>query len=310
MKLCVQTGGVVGEYGFEKGYAMIREAGFAAIDWNLDHAWKGADIRGGTYQGTCIFEKSLEEVIAHYADELAIIRKNGLEISQAHAPFPAYVPGHPEVLEYAIGVYKRNIEYCDYIGCKNLVIHGISLAISDRGNTPEDIDKLNMHLYESLIPTLLACKTTKVCLENLFTGNGRDFVEGTCSDPHQAVAYIDALNAKAGREVFGFCLDTGHLNLLRKNFRTYIPVLGKRIKALHIHDNDQSSDQHMGPYTGTIRWEDFYTTLHDVGYEGDLDFETFRQTLAVWPERDEALTMMWLKNIAATGDYFRRKIQG
>lgn len=313
MHLCVQTGNVVDAFGFERGYAMIREAGFTAIDWNLDHAWKGADIKSGkseNYLGKCIFEKPLDEVIAHYAEEVEVIRKNGLVISQAHAPFPAYVPGHPEVLEYAIGVYKRNIEFCDYVGCKHLVVHGISLPISDRGNTPADIGALNMHLYESLIPTLLACKTTRVCLENLFTGNGRDFVEGTCSDPHQAVSYIDALNAKAGKDVFGLCLDTGHLNLLRKNLRTYIPIVGKRIIALHIHDNDQTADQHMGPYTGTINWQDFYTTLHDIGYDGDLDFETFRQTDAGKLDKNPELVSLWLRTIAGCGAYFRDKIQG
>ena len=60
------------------------------------------------------------------------------------------------------------------------------------------IQIMNMKLYESLIPTLLKVdgKVT-VCLENLFSGKGKNFYEGTCSDPHQAVAYIDALNAKA-----------------------------------------------------------------------------------------------------------------
>lgn len=309
MKLCIQTGNIVDHYGAEKGYAMIRNAGFEAVDWNLDHAWKAADLREGTYLGKCIFEKPLADVIEHYKDEFAVIRKNGLVVSQAHAPFPAYLPGHPEILEYAIGVYKRNIEYCNVIGCKNLVIHGISLRVDDRENTPESIDALNMHLYESLIPTLLATDVT-VCLENLFTRNGADFIEGTCSDSHQAVAYIDALNKKAGKKVFGLCLDTGHLQLLRKNFRTYIPILGDRIAALHVHDNDQTEDLHLAPYTGTICWQDFTEALRAVGYQGDLDFETFRQTDKAWKEGSEALTVEFLEHMAKVAAYFRRGILG
>ncbi len=306
MKLCVQSGTVVFDYGYEKGYSMFREAGFEAIDWNIDSYWNSKAIRAGDTTKDCIYDRPIEEVIAFFADEVAIMKKNGLVISQAHAPFPAYVIGKPEVLDYTIGIYKKCIELCAHYGCKNLVVHGISLAHNDSINTVSDINALNMKLYESLIPTLLKVKTVTVCLENLFTAKGRHFMEGTCSDPHQAVAYIDALNAKAGAEVFGFCLDTGHINLLQKDMRTYVPVLGKRIKALHIHDNDGLADSHLAPYTGTIDWRAFCAVLRDIGYDGDLDFETFAQTKK---ERlDAELVPAYLTLIAECGKHFRNKI--
>jgi len=307
MKLSVQSGGLVEYYGYEKSYAMIAAAGFEAIDWNIDHGLKGSDIRNLTYQGTSIFEKSLEEVKAYYDQELFWIRKNGLTITQAHAPFPAYIPGHPEVLDYCIEIYKRCIELCDYAGCKNLVIHGISLPYADRDNTPETVETLNWKLYESLIPTLLQHNVV-VCLENLFSNDGGRMIEGVCSDPHEAVRYIDTMNEKAGRPVFGFCLDVGHLQLLGKNLRTYLPVLGKRITALHIHDNDGRTDIHLAPLTGTIRWDDFCSCMKQIGYEGDLSFETFAQASKVH-RFDEELLLPWLELIRKTGDVFRRRIQ-
>jgi len=306
MKICVQDAGLEDQFGVEKGYAMLEKAGFTAIDWNIDHALPGSLIRGLNYQGNCIFEKPLEEVIAHYADQLEIIRKNGLTISQAHAPFPAYVTSHPEMLEYMIEIYKRNIELCDYVGCKNLIVHPISLAPDDTENTPESVEKLNMHLYESLIPTLLRHNVT-VCLENMFGFKGLA-VEGACSDPHEAVRYIDMLNEKAGREVFGFCLDTGHLLLLHKDFRTFIPILGKRIKCLHIHDNDGQSDGHRAPMTGRINWNHFCDALREIGYDGDLSFETFAQAMAVG-KFDEDLVFPWMSLIYQTGVCFRKHIQ-
>ena len=307
MKLCVQSGEVVFDYGYEKGYAMFREAGFEAIDWNIDVDWDRKKVTSGIFEGASLFEKPIEEIIAHYADEVAILKKNGLVLSQAHAPFPAYVHTCPQMLDYSIEVYKKCIELCAYYECRNLVVHGISLTAADNVNTPADIDALNMKLYESLIPTLLKVdgKVT-VCLENLFSGKGKNFYEGTCSDPHQAVAYIDALNAKAGREVFGFCLDTGHINLLQKDFRTYVPILGKRIKALHIHDNDGLADAHLAPYTGSIDWKAFYNSLREIGYDGDLDFETFAQTRK--SRLDAELVPSYLKLIADCGVFFRKKI--
>lgn len=308
MKLSIQTGGILEFYSYDKAYALIADTGFEAIDWNIDQACPSGNLRNLTYEGTCIFEKPLDEVKAYYEEELNAIRKHDLTITQAHAPFPAYVPGHPEVLEYSIKIYKRCIEFCDYAGCKNLIVHGISLPYSDVNNTPEDIDALNMRLYESLIPTLLQHNVT-VCLENLFTSDNGLIVEGTCADAHEAVRYIDTLNEKAGREVFGFCLDFGHLQILGKNPRTYIPILGKRIKALHIHDNDGRTDLHQAPLAGKLHWDVYCDCLRQIGYDGDLSFETFAQTAKAFNTYPELLPV-WLEMIAKTGKIFRKHIQG
>ena len=305
MQISVQNGGIIEHIGAENCYAAIREAGFSAIDWNLDHALTHLQIKGLEYAGVSIFERPMDEVLAHYEPELALIRKNGLTITQAHAPFPAYIPGHPEVLEFMIGIYENCIRLCHHAGCKNLVIHSISLAESDEFNTQETIDALNWRLYTALIPTLLECDVM-VCLENLFTRRPQ-ITEGVCSDPHEAVRLIDALNEKAGRAVFGFCLDVGHLNILGKNLRTYIPVLGKRIKVLHLHDNDGRDDLHLAPMTGTVNWTVLCNCLKEIGYEGDLSFETFMQT-RIAHRFGEDLVLPWLILIRQIGESFRNKI--
>ena len=37
-----------------------------------------------------------------------------------------------------------------------------------------------------------------------------------CADPDDAIWYLDTLNDYAGEELFGFCLDTGHLQLVKE----------------------------------------------------------------------------------------------
>lgn len=305
MELSVQTQNLVDDYGPELTYKMIKDAGFSAVDWNIDHAWSFAKVKKAEkLDGLCIFEKELPEIIACYADELECIRKNGLKITQAHSPFPAYEYGREDILEYAIRIYRKMILFCGEVGCPRLIVHGISVRPGDP-LTQEECDRLNSHLYESLIPELLKTDVT-VCLENLFSGYGflgTGYREGVCSDPYEAAAMIDALNAKAGKECFGFCLDTGHINLLRIDFRRYMPILGKRLCALHIHDNNQIADQHLAPYTGNIIWSEFLSELKKTGYCGDLSFETFAQVSKNrLPLR---LVPAFLKLIAETGEYFR-----
>ncbi len=307
MNVGIQTGGLIKHVGIKEGYSMIAEAGFTSIDWNINGAMLSTTIRDGSCVGNALFERPLDEVEAYFAEELAEIRKHNLKIGQAHAPFPAYVTDRPETLDYMINIYKRCIEYCDLVGCPYLIIHGISLTESDTVNTPESIRELNYKLYESLIPTLLKNNVT-VCLENLFSFSGR-LVEGMCSDAHEAVEFIDTLNAKAGREVFGFCLDTGHLALVRKSFRTYIHTVGHRIKTLHVHDNNATNDHHLMPFTGVINWEHFCDALKDVGYNGDISFETFAQTERVL-KLDKDLLQPTITLICKMGEAFKKRIEG
>ena len=309
MKICIESYSLVDQYGAEKAYRMIRDAGFEGIDWNF--GWNFSAISSAeVLEGLSVFEKSPVEIEAYYAEELAEIRRNGLDIVQAHAPFPCYLPCRPDILDYAISIYKNLIPFLDSVGCKNVIVHGISKNEHMDELTPASCTELNMRLYESLIPVLQECKQITVCLENLFTTHlklARGYWEGCCSDPHTAAEWIDHLNEAAGKKCFGLCLDTGHLNLLRKPFFSYVPIVGDRIVALHIHDNLQLADNHLLPYMGSIRWRDFVPELKAVGYNGDLCFETFAQTDK--KRLPEELLPTFLRLIYQIGSYFKQEFE-
>ena len=65
MKISVQTGTVVYEYGFEKGYRLIRDAGFEAVEWNIEKLWDAQRIRNGNLNRHCwlaeFFDAAMEE---------------------------------------------------------------------------------------------------------------------------------------------------------------------------------------------------------------------------------------------------------
>lgn len=309
MRIGIQNADLRRDYDLELCYRLIKEAGFECIDFNLDNVMDGTRLGKGTYRGSSPIEEGVSALQLYFAKDLAAIEKYGLFVTQVHAPFPSYASGDPESLDYMIDVFKTSIRFTEMIGAKNLIIHGISYN-GDNAETQDDIDELNFKLYSSLIPTLRECNVT-VCLENLFTRykNGKGFrtiYAGHCSDPYDAVAEIDMLNDLAGKECFGLCLDTGHLNLVGIPVKKYISILGSRIKCLHVHDNCGLEDDHLSPYTGTVRWQDHITALRDIGYSGDISFETFKQVKStVVPE---PLVLPWLKLMASIADYFRSEI--
>ena len=314
MRISSDTSTMVRQFGAKDAFRMIREAGFDAVDWGIDTDWKIAQIGAAEcLEGHTVFEKTLPEIETYFAEQLTEIRRNGLAITQAHAPFPAYLPGRPDILEYAIEIYKQVIRFCAAVDCPRVVVHGITKQEIDTELTPDECERLNLHLYESLIPTLREVGTVTVCLENLFTTaralgamNSFTFWEGCCSDPHTAARWIDHLNALAGDRYFGLCLDTGHLHVLSKPFHAYVPILGDRIVALHIQDTTPATDRHLMPYTGTVRWEDFLREMRAIGYKGDLSFETFAQ---IKQERlPRALVPTFLHTTVEIARYFRSEL--
>ena len=310
MRISMQNGDLRRDYDADRCYRWIKEAGFESLDFNLDHVMECKRLGEGNYRGSSPIEEGISALQLYFAKDLAAIEKYGLSITQVHAPFPSYASGDPDSLDYMIEAFKTSIRFTEMIGAKNLIIHGISLHVNNTNETQDKIDELNFKLYSSLIPTLRECNVT-VCLENLFTvykdGKGRRTIyAGHCSDPYDAVAEIDLLNDLAGKECFGLCLDTGHLNLVKIPVKKYIGILGNRIKCLHVHDNSGYDDDHLAPYTGSVRWEDYVSALREVGYSGDISLETFRQVKqSVVPE---ALVLPWLKLMASIADYFRQEI--
>ena len=316
MKIATQGYATTPRTDLDNAYKLIAKAGFEAIDWALHcqwqdgvpvNCWDRASIESGEkIKQDCIFDEDLETIIAHYKPEINTIKKYGLTITQAHSPFPSYAVKNPAFLDYSIETHKKAMKLCQYADCPRLVVHGISRRVTDTELTDDEVRALNYKLYTSLIDTAKETGVT-VLLENLFaTTNGRRYA-GVCADAHEAIEYIDTLNEKAGCECFGFCFDVGHLNIVHGSIYSYVTKLGKRIKALHIHDNDMNADSHLAPYTGTVRWADLYTALRDIGYTGDLSFETYRQTS--FEICEDEMILPSLEFIAKCGQFFRSKIQ-
>ncbi|MBR6682443.1 MAG: sugar phosphate isomerase/epimerase, partial [Clostridia bacterium] len=79
---------------------------------------------------------------------------------------------------------------------------------------------------------------------------------------------------RVGSDRFGICLDTGHLNMTDKDQRAFILKAGKKLKALHIANNEGITDQHMMPFTrGTVDFVEVMKALKEVGYDGIFNLE-------------------------------------
>lgn len=276
MNVGVQTKGILPEMGLEEGVALIANAGFESVDFNLDTFLKNSDVYAGRVNK--FFDADLESLLAYFGEYKKAFETHGIRPSQMHAPYPILVPSRGNVTDYVQkNVIPKSIAIAGMMEIPWVVMHPFKLQYT-YGIDAERA--MNLKYFESLIP-LLKAYNVGVCVENLYEAVGGRITEGTCADPQDAIYYVDTLNHLADEELFGCCLDTGHMELTHRELADYIRQVGKRLKILHMHENDAIGDLHQMPYTfgskpeDGVDWEDFRKALDEIGFDGTLSFETF-----------------------------------
>ena len=304
LEISVQTGGLqYNDQNADEVFGLMAKAGFEAMDFNIDPHLPPAAISKGPL--TDFFDQSVEALIEYYRPIKAAAEKHGIAFGQMHAPFPLWVENKPEVNAYMITVVEKCAALCRFLSCPLLVVHPVTRP------TKEEEREVNMAMYRAMIP---AGKKygVKLCLENLPTGSRGRTVEGICCDAAEVCDYIDTLNAEAGEEIFGFCFDQGHANILGLRVRDFLVGIGHRLTCLHLHDNNGTADWHTAPYTCmsgsyySTDWDGLLQGLTEIGYRGALNFETFRATKGL-PRRLQAEMLHY---IASVGYYFKDRILG
>jgi len=102
------------------------------------------------------------------------------------------------------------------------------------------------------------------------------------NDTATAAKFIDEVNHPSLQLHY----DTFHANIEEKKIPEAIRAGGKRIKHVHISENDRST-----PGEGHVHWDDSFRTLAEIGYDGWLMIEAFGTAL---PEIAGA-TCIWRK---------------
>ena len=285
----------------------IKECGFDAIDLSL----KNFFLEEYNVENlTSFYDNGIDAVIDHYRPLKEAAEKLDVEIFQAHSHFPVYVKNNPKETEYLLKVAQMMIEVCDFLNCRNIVIHPFYNVLWEEFSYEEERE-INLSIYRRLMPFAKKHNVT-ICLENLIRSFGGNYYDASCSDADEAIEYIDLLNREAGEEIFGLCLDIGHLQAAHREPYKYITKLGNRIKCLHLHENDTTNDAHQIPFTRcdasgykpVAQWDKILRGLKEVGYSGSINFEAFLG-IKWFPEEVRPFA---LKTLSAVGNYFAKKI--
>ena len=240
---------IVGE---EKAVELIAKAGFDAWDLSMfkmvsfnwaEKTHKPGDNPFGTgdYLG---FARKLRR----------IGEDNGIHCNQSHAPFPS----SPEIVDYL----KRALECTAEAGGEICIIHPMNTGSVEK----------NSELYFELLPFAKGCGV-KIATENMWgwdkETNRASFA--ACATEDDFNAHLDAIND----DFFVACLDLGHAEMMgdMTNAVRMIKALDKRLKALHIHDNDRWHDSHQIPFSMQMDFDAIVNALREINYDGYFTLE-------------------------------------
>ena len=245
MKLAMNAQFLVNKLGNEAAAKLIADAGFDCVDYSVIEMDKPG----------CVFNETnwLEE--AEKASNF--FRSYGVPITQTHAPF--HFSDFADPVAYKESIFPtivRSVEVSSAMGASIIVVH--PLHYMTYAGHEEEIFQLNMDFYRSLIPVCKNCGI-KVAVENMFQRDPRrgHIVHDTCSRAEEFCDYIDSV----GSEWIVACLDIGHVVLVGEDIPRMIRMLGDRLQALHIHDNDYKDDLHALPYTHQIKFDEMTKAL-------------------------------------------------
>ena len=238
----------------------IRECGFPCTDLDIPAQYVLNDPKG---EGS-----RMREML----DSISLLPTT----SHANSPNPSK---HPEE---AKRIANETLLFCQSASIPMTVVHPGAV----RGNTREEFFEKNVAFYRSLIP--MAEKTgVQVLVENI----------GNYADPYflRNGAELSEMLDRIDHPLFGACWDIGHANhFYPKDGNPYdsILALGKRLKAIHAHDNAGCItdtykhiriDMHTFPaFSGaaSVNWDAVLQGLIDVGYTGTFNFEVNAPSVA------------------------------
>lgn len=203
-----------------------------------------------------------------YVQELRkVADEAGIVCNQAHAPMNNKC-GIEEFDETFMPMVIRSIEAAAILGAKIIIVHPVQCL--PYAENAEVLKEMNLKFYKNLIPY---CEKfgIKIAAENMWQWNRftRQCIHSTCSRAEEFCDYIDSI----GSEWIVACLDIGHVVLVSEDIPRMIKMLGNRLEALHIHDNDYKDDMHSFPFFHQIKFDQMTQALTEIGYKGDFTFE-------------------------------------
>lgn len=156
------------------------------------------------------------------------------------------------IRQYSYEAYKECLSWSAGIGARHVVIHPnlystpLFMREASQQYAKENLLKLGEEAHKLNIDLVV---------ENMGIGEYALFNQEEFTQLFEEIPTVSAL------------VDTGHAHANGWNIPELIRVLGDKLTAVHLHDNDGVHDLHQPIGQGSIDWEPIWTELRNLNHE-------------------------------------------
>ena len=157
LDISVQTQNVILDDNPLQGFQLLKEKGFAAVDFSLNGYLKNTDL----------YKNKLNPFFEQTIDHKEAAQKTGIRIHQMHMPYPNFIPtATEEVNEFLLKqMAPKSMQLCDFFGCKYIVVHGLKMK---RFLGSEELEWQQTRWFLDKILPMAADMGIVVCIDNLY----------------------------------------------------------------------------------------------------------------------------------------------
>ena len=192
-----------------------------------------------------------------------LVRKNGLEITNIHAPFIGYsdiwTASRMEI-QPKLQMFKDYLKDCRAFEIPAMVMH-----TNDLDEFQPDLDK-GLAFFSELADAAEKYDVD-LAVENVFR-------------QHLLSYLLEQIDAPR----FGMCYDSSHDFLEEQNRGRILKKYKQRIKALHLSDNDFQADRHWIPGEGEIPLDEVMAEILTVPTITTISYEVLANE--AWREKE------------------------
>ncbi len=282
-KLSIAIGHFQRTYSDFEALKIAKEIGTDYIDFDL--------AEQSMTKSESIYSKSVDEIKKYYSDLKKEADKLGISFAQTHGRIEGFMT-NVAFNDQLVRDAEIDCMVTSILGAKYCVMHSPTTIFHAPDTDPKYMHDLNFDMFTRILPfakkynVIVATETFgdatgKGCCD--FFGNIKEFI----------ITYNRICAVDDYKDYFKICVDTGHSNKATRYNNNPLPadvirMLGQNIVCLHLNDNDTFTDQHKIPMTGTINWNDVFSALDEVGYDGIYNMELTLTHFGVEFAKEEA----------------------
>ncbi|NQT83459.1 sugar phosphate isomerase/epimerase [bacterium] len=242
---------------------------FGALDDMARLGFANGELEG-------VGKENLLAIHSHRAEFKSHCEKLGLRLVNFCPVLPTTVSLNAQERQEGLELFDVGIELATYFQCETVQLDSFTPPLRFKGEAPYkeaikfgkpfqvevDAEFIWEEQWSVLVDTVKHCARKAAEAGLVLTMEPR--VGEMISNTDAMLRLMDHV----GDENFAAVLDTGHQNAQKEILPLSVEKLGRRIKYLHVSDNDGRTNEHLSLGKGTIDWEGVFRALAKHKYDG------------------------------------------